>query len=293
MLAALAGVLEAEQLVVLTLFELLLIAILGWQVFRALLAPLLFLFFLVPFGAFLVPALQRFTTIFAVHGLELLGIPVFADGFIIQIPEGVFEVAEACAGLRFLIASIVFGCFFSVMMYRSPVRRVIFIGLSIVVPIIANGLRAFGIIFLAHLEGSATAAAADHIIYGWLFFTLVTFLLIAVGMTFAEHRPPSPARLAPIGSSTPLRVGITVAAGLLLTLLGPIYLMVIDQALAAPLAPPFLSASTSHQGWTKEKDTEADWRPPISGAPQASLETYHDDQGTVTEFVGLYPLPAR
>ena len=42
------------------------------------LAPLLFLFLLVPFGAFLVPALQTFTTRFTVHGLQLLGIPVFA-----------------------------------------------------------------------------------------------------------------------------------------------------------------------------------------------------------------------
>src|SRR5579862_8398536 len=56
--AALLDILEAEQLIVVALFEVLLVAVLGWRAFRALLAPLLFLFFLVPFGAFLVPALQ-------------------------------------------------------------------------------------------------------------------------------------------------------------------------------------------------------------------------------------------
>ena len=80
----------------------------------------------------------------------------------IEIPEGPFEIAEACAGLRFLIASIVFGCFFAVVMYRSYWRRTLFISMSIFVPIFANGLRALGIIVLAHIEGSASAVAADH-----------------------------------------------------------------------------------------------------------------------------------
>src|SRR5215469_12603210 len=224
LVAAVLDIQEGRQLAVVAMFQAVLLTALGSCLYRQLLAPFLFLFFLVPSGAFLVPSLQTITADIAIAGLQFFNIPVFSDGYMIEIPEGPFEIAEACAGLRFLIASIVFGCFFAVVMYRSFLRRTLFIVMSVVVPIVANGLRAFGIIFLAHIEGSATAAAADHVIYGWLFFTLVTFLLIAVGMTFAEHRPPSPARLAPIGSSTPLRVGITTAGGLLLTLLGPIYL---------------------------------------------------------------------
>ena len=195
--AALLDVLEAAQLSVVLLFEILLLAVLGWQVFRALLAPLLFLFFLVPFGAFIVPLLQTFTAAFTVEGLELLGIPVFADGYIIQIPAGTFEVAEACAGLRFLIASIVFGCFFATVVYRGKWRRSAFIALSIVVPIVANGFRALGLVVLANVMGSATSAMADHVLYGWLFFTIVTLLLIAIGMTFREDARPTPPRTTP------------------------------------------------------------------------------------------------
>jgi len=128
--SALLDIAEGAQLSTVLLFEILLLAVLGWRVFRALMAPLLFLFFLVPFGEFLVPTLQNFTAAFSVHGLKLLGIPVFADGYMIQIPAGKFEVAEACAGLRFLIASIVFGCFFATIVYRSMWRRAIFIALS-------------------------------------------------------------------------------------------------------------------------------------------------------------------
>ena len=154
LLAAILDIQEARQLMLLAMFQVVLLVALGPRLVRPLLAPLLFLFFLVPSGAFLVPSLQKITAHISVAGLQLPHIPVFSDGFMIEIPEGTFEVAEACAGLRFLIASIVFGCFFAVVMYRSYFRRSLFILLSIVVPIAANGIRALGIIVLAHFEGA-------------------------------------------------------------------------------------------------------------------------------------------
>ncbi len=291
--AALLDVLEAEQLVVVALFEVLLLAVLGWRAFRALLAPLLFLFFLVPFGAFLVPALQRFTAAFAVNGLQLLGIPVFADGFIIQIPEGTFEVAEACAGLRFLIASIVFGCFFAIVVYRSKLRRIVFIGLSIFVPIVANGLRALGLIVLAHVEGSATAMEADHILYGWLFFSLVTLLLIVIGMIFADRpgRPAVPPVRLPEAASR-ARIGAIMAAGLLMAVLGPAYLTMIDRASAAPVAAALFDPAAD-SGWARQSATAVDWQPVVRGASSESSATYRDRDAAVTEFVARYRLPAR
>jgi hypothetical protein len=63
--------------------------------------------------------------------VRFLHIPVFSDGYMIEIPEGPFEIAEACAGLRFLIASSVFGCFFAVVMHRSFLRRILFIIMSV------------------------------------------------------------------------------------------------------------------------------------------------------------------
>ncbi len=144
------------------------------------------LYFLVPFGEFLTPGLQDITTFFIRHGLEMLGVPAYIDGYVIEIPQGTFFVAEACAGLRFLIASIAFGCLYALLMYRSPLRRGVFILVSILVPIIANGFRAIGIVYLGHILGSAEAAAADHLIYGWIFFSLVILLLIALGLPFRE-----------------------------------------------------------------------------------------------------------
>jgi exosortase/archaeosortase family protein len=134
----------------------------------------------------LTPKLQDITTWFISHGLQILGIPAFIDGYVIEIPQGSFFVAEACAGLRFLIASIAFGCLYALMMYRSPLRRGLFISVSVVVPIIANGFRAIGIVYLGYLLGNAQAAAADHVIYGWLFFSAVILILTALGLPFRQ-----------------------------------------------------------------------------------------------------------
>ena len=197
MVAERLGIMEGRQLMLICLVQVLFLSVLGWRMYYALSGPLLYLFFLVPFGAFLTTTLQDFTTVFTLAGLDILGIPYYSDGYIIEIAQGTFLVAEACAGLRFLIASIAFGVLYALVMYRSPWRRLVFIGISIVTPIIANGFRALGIVVLGRYLGSAQAAGADHLIYGWIFFSFVILLLVVFGLPFREDTAPSGPTSAP------------------------------------------------------------------------------------------------
>ena len=66
------GVMEGRQLLMMTLFELFLLAILGFRTWRVIAFALLYLYFLVPTGAFLVPVMQDFAARFAVDGLQIL-----------------------------------------------------------------------------------------------------------------------------------------------------------------------------------------------------------------------------
>jgi exosortase A len=235
LLAERLGIMEGRQLVVVTLLQLLVLAVMGWRFWWALSGPLLYLYFLVPFGEFVVPRLQDVTTELVRYGLEVLHVPAFIDGYVIEIPEGTFFIAEACAGLRFLIASIAFGCLYALVMYRSPGRRGLFILASIVIPVVANGLRAVGIIWLGHVLGSAQAAAADHVIYGWLFFSFVIILLIVVGLPFREDDRPASVRPgdmsppdAPTRAMLVAVLALVSAAGA-----GPVVAAVIDRGVNA------------------------------------------------------------
>ena len=199
------GIMEGRQLIAVTFLELLFLGVLGWRLYRAVSGPLVYLYFLVPFGEFLTPKLQDVTAVFVRYGAQWLNIPAYVDGYIIEIPEGRFYIAQACAGLRFLIAAIAFGALYALLMYRSPVRRVAFVAISVIVPIVANGFRALGIVALGHVLGSAEAAATDHVLYGWIFFSLVILLLLACGLPFREDgRPASPAvsEAMPTGNQT-------------------------------------------------------------------------------------------
>jgi hypothetical protein len=56
----------------------------------------------------------------------------------------------------------------------------------VVVPIIANGLRAYMIVMIGHLSGMELATGVDHLIYGWLFFGLVMFIMFWIGSYWRE-----------------------------------------------------------------------------------------------------------
>ena len=216
MVAERLGIMEGRQLMLICLVQILFLSVLGWRMYYALSGPLLYLFFLVPFGAFLTTTLQDFTTAFTLIGLDILGIPYYSDGYIIEIAQGTFLVAEACAGLRFLIASIAFGVLYALVMYRSPWRRVVFIGISIVTPIIANGFRALGIVVLGRYLGSAQAAGADHLIYGWIFFSFVILLLVVFGLPFREDTAFSGPASAPALPPPPGAARASILSAILL-----------------------------------------------------------------------------
>ncbi len=149
--------------------------------------PLAYLLFAVPMGENLIPMLQDITAWFTVNLLKLNGIPVFSDGLYIQIPTGMFEVAVACSGIRYLIASVAVGTLFAYLTYTSTKKQIIFILFAIFMPIVANGVRAYGIVAIAYYSDMKYATGVDHLIYGWLFFGVVIMLMFWIGGKFADQ----------------------------------------------------------------------------------------------------------
>ncbi len=195
---------------------------LGRLITKLLLFPLLYLYFAVPFGDFLIPYLQDFTAQFAVYALRLSGLPVLLEDRLISLPSGDFLVAEACSGVNYLIASVAIGALFAHLHYRCWWRVIGFMLLAVGLPIVANAIRAYGIIMLAHVSDLKLAIGVDHLIYGWLFFAVVLLALFSLGRLFSENIKQHERVLS---KSTTYGAGATVLVSAILfaaLLLGPI-----------------------------------------------------------------------
>jgi exosortase len=92
-------------------------AVLGWQRGRALIFPVGYLMFAISIWDALVPVLQPLTATAAGAACQLLGIPTYLDGNIVQIPNGVFEIEEGCAGRRYFISAIALAALYAHLEY--------------------------------------------------------------------------------------------------------------------------------------------------------------------------------
>jgi exosortase A len=186
MLGHLVDVLVVQQLALVAMLVFSFLVVMGVKLFRALLFPLAFLFFAVPMGEGLIPPMMEYTATATVFLVKLTGIPVYRDGMFISLPSGDWSVVEACSGVRYLISSVTLGCLFAYINYNGYKKRLAFIVVSMIVPIIANGLRAFMIVMLGHFSGMTLAVGVDHLIYGWVFFGLVMLILFSIGSRWQD-----------------------------------------------------------------------------------------------------------
>jgi hypothetical protein len=59
----------------------------------------------------------------------------------------------------------------------------------VIVPILANGVRAWATIYVAQFIGAERATGFDHIVYGWVFFAVITAVLLGAAWRFVEREP--------------------------------------------------------------------------------------------------------
>lgn len=181
LVSAVVDVEVVQQFTMVTIILTSIWVIVGRQLLSCVFIPLLFLYFAVPFGQVFIPPLMEFTADFTVAMIKLVGIPVYRDGLSFILPTGSWSVVEECSGVRYLIASFLLGSIYAYLNFSSVKKRVFFILLSLIAPVIGNGLRAFGIVMIGHYSGMKLAIGADHLLYGWVFFGVIIFLLFYAG----------------------------------------------------------------------------------------------------------------
>jgi exosortase len=160
------------------------IFLLGWQHFRAILFPWLFLFFMVPIPAIifaqLTLPLQTLAAQLATAALQTVGIPVLREGNVIALPAMPLEVAEACSGIRSLLSLGTLAIIYGYFLEEKFLPRVLIALASIPIAVMANGFRIFGTGVLVQYWDADKALGFFHEFSGWLVFVVSMFLLFLI-----------------------------------------------------------------------------------------------------------------
>ena len=295
LLGHLAAVLVVQQVAVVAMLQVLVFTVVGWPVTRALFFPLSFLIFAVPFGEDLIRPLQDYTAFFTVKALQLSGIPVFRDGWMIVTPTSVWEVAEACAGIRYVIPSVILGCLFSYSRYRLWGRRLGFILLCFFGAIVANGIRAYGIAMAAHLTNNRVAVGVDHLVAGWVFHSVMVFLLFWLGLRWREPMTvetksdisATKSQARPIHAGSLRAVALTALSAVVLLGLAPLaahsLLRLQPMFAASTIAAPGVT-----QPWQALDQHDDRWTPRFIGADGELSRSYKAGGQGVHLFIAYY-----
>ena len=263
---------------------------LGWQVSRVLLFPLAFAFFAVPIGEFMTPVLMHWTAEVLVAGLRLSGIPVYQEGQQLVIPSGRWAVIDACSGIRYLMATFMVGSLFAYLNYSSARKRLVFMAVSVVLPVVANWVRAYIIVMLGHLSNNEIATGVDHLVYGWVFFGIVILGLFFIGARWADPETPSQAStqsgtIALQGA--PAWQPVVVAAAATAMMLWPTWVDGNSQA-AMSAGRPQLVLPATLADWRGEAMPDGGWSPHVPTATVQQARRYRKADETVGVHVAYY-----
>jgi len=288
LISALVDVKVVMQLSMISIVLTLIWAILGRKIFFYLLFPLLFLYFAVPLGESLIPILMDFTAHTTVQLVKLTGVPVYQDGLNFILPTGNWSVAEECSGVRYLIATLTIGVVYSYLNYASLNKRLIFIAFTIIVPILANSLRAFIIVMLGHFSGMTIATGADHLVYGWIFFGFIIFIMIFVGSFWRDSKIEFDNK-APAPDTHQLQSHTMSYLTISLVVIFCFQILFYQAQTQIPQLAANAIPATDHYGpWRQRPISSTAWKP-IFQQPDLTLsDTYTSNQGHVQLDIGYF-----
>lgn len=168
----------------------------GWKTGKHFWPPVVHLVYMLPLPGALYYGvsthLQGISSELGVYFLQLLRVPVFLEGNIIDLGVYKLQVAEACSGLRYLFPILSFSYIFAVL-YKGPMwHKAILLISAAPITIFMNSVRIAiaGIIVnhfgLSHLEGFS------HFFEGWVIFVSCILILFALAWVMVKLRRDNP-----------------------------------------------------------------------------------------------------
>jgi exosortase len=186
----------------------------GWRVLWWALPAVAFLWLMLPLppsvNTWLAGPLQRLATICSTTLLQVLGLPVVAEGNVIVVGASRLEVARACNGLSMLLAFVTL-ITATVLLARSlPQReRIALLVSTVPIALISNVLRITATAWAYHLLGVETGEKLAHDTAGWAMMPIALALcwleLKILSWLIIEEEAPAAGPVLFIPPPTPQR----------------------------------------------------------------------------------------
>ena len=167
----------------------------GWKTGKHFWPPVLHLVYMLPLPGViyykLTTSLQLISSELGVYLLQLMSVPVFLDGNIIDLGVMKLHVAEACSGLRYLFPILSFSYIFAVL-YRGPMwHKAVLLISAAPITVVMNSVRIAIAGMIVNTYGVEWVDGFTHFFEGWVIFiacVLLLFLLAWVLLFFRKDR---------------------------------------------------------------------------------------------------------
>jgi len=154
----------------------------GWGLARRVWFPATYLVLMIPLPYVVYDSvafpLRLVAASFAGWVLQLTGMPVLVEGNIINLPNTVLDVVDACSGIRSLISLLAVGLLLAYFVTPRIWQKVLLVLLVPPVAIFTNALRVVSAGLLAESFGPKVLDGVMHDLTGWIVF-MAAFALLA------------------------------------------------------------------------------------------------------------------
>lgn len=282
----------ASQVVFLFILCFYVVSLLGMRSNFRLIFPILIILSATPIWSIFSQPLQEPTAFTVNQLLKLTGYSSFQEGYLISIPEGIFEVGDTCSGLRFQIAAITVTTLYVYTVRYSLFKSIVYVVTASLIAFISNTIRIYIVVLAGHYTNMTHDLLVDHIWLGWLVFAC-SFMCFIVLTGLLDNKIENSGKVAvdnvtaiestevSILKSSLLALTVIVAASI-----GPIT----SWLLITPIKENNIETANIELNFDEWKavETNSNWKPIWLPSDFESIMSYMNNNNKIDLFISTF-----